>query len=197
MENFEHPICKKAIEIAMEWFKTIDELEKAKARRDYLKGLISKAQEELAKEYGTGYITRKRVKNTRFPIFRSLERGKDYNLERNFPELAKAVNEYFETRKRIKELEAKRKKLNEFIDMAYNTCVPYGLRDPKRAYKARQEVKAIAYVSEVEDSLEEDCEEGDEEACKTLEYLHECMRKGFRVEGKKIICKNDLKNNVS
>jgi hypothetical protein len=197
MENFDHPICKKAIEIAMEWFKTVEELEKAKIRYEYLKGLIAKAQDELKKEYGEGYITRKRVKNNRFPIFRSLEKGKDYNLERNFPELAKTVNEYFEVRKQIKELEAKRKKLNEFINMAYNTCVPYELRDPKRAYKARQELKAIAYVSEVEDSLEEDCEEGDEEACKTLEYLHECMRKGFRVEGKKIICKNDLKNNVS
>ena len=197
MENFEHPICKKAIEMAIEWFKTIDELEKAKIRREYLKSLVKKAQEELKKEYGEGYITRKRVKNNRFPIFRSLERGKDYNLERNFPELAQTVNEYFEARKRIKELEAKLKKLNEFVNSAYMICVPAEVRDPKRAYKARQGVKAIAYVSEVEDSLEEDCEEGDEEACKTLEYLHECMKKGFRVEGKEIICKNDLKNNVS
>ena len=186
--NFEHPICKKAIEIAMEWFKTVDELEKAKIRRDYLQNLVQKAQEELKKEYGEGYITRKRVKDYRFPIFRSLEKGKDYNLERNFPNLAQTVNEYFEIRKRIKELEAKLKKLNEFVNSAYMICVPYELRDPRKAYKERQAVKAIAYVSEVEDSLEEDCEEGNEEACKNLEYLRECMKKGFRVEGKKIIC---------
>ncbi len=109
---------------------------------------------------------------------------------------AKAVNEYFEIRKQIKELEAKLKKINEFIDMAYVTCVPYEVRDPKRAYKERQTIKAIAYVSEAEDSLEEDCEEGNEEACKNLEYLHECMKKGFRVEGKKIIC-SGLKNDVT
>ena len=186
--NFEHPICKKAIEIAMEWFKTVDELEKAKIRRDYLQNLVQKAQEELKKEYGEGYITRKRVKDYRFPIFRSLEKGKDYNLERNFPNLAQTVNEYFEIRKRIKELEAKLKKLNEFVNSAYMICVPYELRDPRKAYKERQAVKAIAYVSEVEDSLEEDCEEVNEEACKNLEYLRECMKKGFRVEGKKIIC---------
>jgi hypothetical protein len=186
--NFEHPICKKAIEVSMEWFKTVDELEKAKIRRDYLHGLIDKAQEELKKEYGEGYITRKKVRNYRFPVFRSLEKGKDYNLERNFPNLAQTVNEYFEIRKRINELEAKLKKLNEFVNSAYMICVPYELRDPKRAYKERQFVKDIAFVSEAEDSLEEDCEEGDEEACKNLEYLHECMKKGFRVEEKKIIC---------
>jgi len=192
-----HPICQKVPEITIAWLKTVDELEKAKIRYEYLKSVIKEAQEELKKEYGEGYITRKKVRNYRFPIFRSLEKGKDYNLERNFPELAKAVNEYFEVRKQIKELEAKLKKINHFIDMAYVTCVPPEVRDPKKAYKVRQEIKAIAYVSEVEDSLEEDCEEGDEEACENLKQLHECMRKGFRVEGKKIICKNDLKNNVS
>jgi hypothetical protein len=193
--NFEHPICKKAIEVSMEWFKTVDELEKAKIRRDYLHGLIDKAQEELKKEYGEGYITRKKVRNYRFPVFRSLEKGKDYNLERNFPNLAQTVNEYFEIRKRIKELEAKLKKLNEFVNSAYMICVPAEVRDPRKAYKARQEVKAIAHVSEVEDSLEEDCEEGDEEACENLKHLQECMKKGFRVEGKKIIC-SGLKNDV-
>ena len=186
--NFEHPICKEAIKIAEAWFKVMDELENAKIRRDYLKALIGKAQEELKKEYGEGYITRKRVKNYRFPIFRSLEKGKDYNLERNYPKLAEVVNEYFELRKQIKELEAKLKKINHFVDMAYVTCVPYEVRDPKRAYKARQEIKAIAYVSEAEDSLEEECEEGNKEACENLKHLHECMEKGFRVEGKKIIC---------
>jgi len=190
-----HPICQKVPEITIAWFKTVDELTKAKLRRDYLHDLIKEAQKELKKEYGEGCITRKRVKNYRFPIFRSFEKGKDYNLERNFPELAKAVNEYFEIRKQIKELEAKLKKINEFIDMAYVTCVPYEVRDPRKAYKERQMIKAIAYITEAEDSLEEDCEEGNEEACKNLEYLHECMRKGFRVEGKKIIC-SGLKNDV-
>jgi hypothetical protein len=160
----------------------------SECRSDYLKALIDKAQEELKKEYGEGYITRKKVRNYRFPVFRSLEKGKDYNLERNFPNLAQTVNEYFEIRKRIKELEAKLKKLNEFVNSAYMICVPPEVRDPKRAYKERQFVKDIAFVSEAEDSLEEDCEEGDEEACENLEYLRECMKKGFRVEGKKIIC---------
>ncbi|QIW23260.1 hypothetical protein EWF20_03280 [Sulfolobus sp. S-194] len=169
----------------------IEELEKAKARRDYLKMVISKAQDELKKEYGEGYITRKRVKNYRYPIFRSLERGKDYNLERNFPELAQLVNEYFEIHKRIKELEAQRKKLNRFIDMAYTICVPPEVRNPKKAYKARQELKQIAIFAEAEDSLQEQCDEGDEEACEQLKYLEECGRKGFRVEGKRIICSEE------
>jgi len=186
--NFVHPICQKAPEIAIEWFKTIDELEKAKARRDYLKELIAKAQDELMKEYGTGYITRKKVRNYRFPIFRSFEKGKDYNLERNFPKLAEVVNEYFEIRKRIKELEAKTKKINHFINMAYSICVPPEIRDPRKAYKVRKAEKAIAYVSEVEDNLQDECEEGDEKACEDLKYLQECMKKGFRVEGKNIIC---------
>jgi hypothetical protein len=188
MEKFEHPICQKSIEIALEWFKITEELEKAKIRYEYLKSVIKKAQEELKKEYGQGYITRKRSRKYRFPIFRSLERGKDYNLERNFPELAQTVNEYFETRKHIKELGAKLKKLNEFINDAYMICVPAEVRDPKKAYKARKAIKDLAFISEVEDNLEEDCEEGNEEACKNLEYLRECMRKGFRIEGKKIIC---------
>ena len=186
--NFVHPICQKAPEIAIEWFKTIDELERAKARREQLKELITKAQEELAKEYGTGYITRKRVKNNRFPIFRSLTKGKDYNLERNFPKLAEVVNEYFDVRKRIKELEAKTKKINHFVNMAYAICVPPEIRDSRKMYKERQAIKAIAYASEVEDSLEEDCEEGDNKACEQLKQLQECEERGFRVEGKKIIC---------
>jgi len=185
---YHNPICDKSLEAFAGLLKVMDELEKAKLRRDYLHDLIQKAQDELKKEYGEGYITRKRVRNYRFPIFRSFEKGKDYNLERNFPELAKAVNEYFEIRKQIKELEAMRKKLNMFIDKAYVICVPPEVRDPRKAYKERQMIKAIAYVSEAEESLEEDCEEGDDEACKNLEHLHECMKKGFKVKGKKIIC---------
>ncbi len=131
--NYVNPICQKVPEITIAWLKTVDELEKSKTRRDYLKGLIDKAKSELAKEYGEGYITRKRVKNYRFPIFRSLERGKDYNLERNYPKMAQIVNEYFEVRKRIKELNAVRKKLNMLIDRAYVACVPWEVRDPKRA----------------------------------------------------------------
>jgi hypothetical protein len=37
-------------------------------------------------------------------------------------------------------------------------------------------------------SLEEDCEEGDKKACENLKYFRECMKEGFRVEGKRIIC---------
>ena len=147
-----------------------------------------RAQDEIAKEYGVGYITRKRVKKNRFPIYRSLERGKDYNLERNLPKLAEVVNEHFDLSKRIKELEAKKKKLNEFVNDAYMICVPYEVRDSNRAYKERKAVKAIAYASEVEDELEDRCEDGDNEACENLKYLQECMKKGFRVEGKRIIC---------
>ncbi len=77
--NYVHPVCQKVPEITIAWFKTVDELDKAKIRRDYLKGLINKAQEELAKEYGVGYIKMKKVRNYRFPVFRSLERGK-YSL---------------------------------------------------------------------------------------------------------------------
>jgi hypothetical protein len=34
--------------------------------------------------------------------------------------------------------------------MAYVTCVPPEVRDPWKAYKKRQAIKAIAYASEAE-----------------------------------------------
>jgi len=184
--GYHNPICDKSLEAFSGLLKVIDELEKAKTRRGYLRNMIQKAQDELKKEYGEGYITRKKVRDYRFPIFRSFEKGKDYNLERNFPELAEGVNEYFAVRKRIKELEATRKKLGTFINRAYVACVPWEVRDPKRAYKERQIMKAIFQLSEFEDSLQEQCEDGDNEACKQLEQLQECGE--YRIEGKRIIC---------
>ena len=176
-----NPICDKSLEAFAGLLKVVKELEIVEARRDYLKMLIKKAQEELKKEYGEGYITKKKVKNYRYPVFRSLERGKDYNLERNYPELAQRVTEYYELMKRVKELNAMRKKLNDFIDKAYVMCVPPDVRNPKKAYKVR--LKNVSLLAEIEEGLREQCDEGDEESCKNLKEFEECGE--FYVDAKK------------
>ena len=182
---YHNPICDKSILAFKELFEVLDEIELRKLQLARLKAEVKRIQEELKKEYGEGYIKRKKVRNYRYPVFRSLEKGKDYNLERNFPEYAKTVMEYYAVKDRLKELNAVRKKLDRFIDTAYVMCVPPEDRNPKKAYKARQWLKDIAFLAEVEDGLREQCEEGDEEACKNLKEFEECGE--FYVDSRKKI----------
>nr|WP_176579797.1 hypothetical protein [Saccharolobus solfataricus] len=170
-----NPICAKAPEIALKYLEVLDEIHENEKKMTVLKATIKRISEELKKEYGEGYITRKRVRRYRYPIFRSIERKKDYNLERNFPEYANVVNEFFATREKLKQLHAVRKRLDEFINTAYIACVPPDVRDPKKAYKRKRQLEDIAFLSDVLDQ----CDESD---CKELKECNEFFvdaRKGI------------------